>query len=361
MTIASIQQRTEHAVRRRADALERGLSATADGTEWETPAELSRALLEVVVPAVGADGGALVLMHPHTGLFWSGSVVNLHPEGCSPFLTNEVAGASPLTFARMIATGAGAKAIRLRSGSDDSILTDVLGPLGYHDELRTVCRDAGLPWAGLSLWRREGEYAPGDEAVLQLVSPTLAVLLRDLVLRSLQVGAHQDGRAVLLVEDGRLTDISEAGQTYLAGYTDTGTGNSRHLDQLLVLARTTPRFSTVFPTDDGHWVSAHGTELGSGRVAITLTSASPLELFGTRVAGAGLSGREVEVTRLICLGLTDGEIARELSISPHTARDHAKAIRRKLGVRSRGEVAALVFAEHYRDTFVTSTAVSHAG
>ncbi len=90
-----------------------------------------------------------------------------------------------------------------------------------------------------------------------------------------------------------------------------------------------------------------------------LAASTPAELFGSLVAGVGLSAREVEVTRLLCQGLTDTEIARELGISAHTAHDHVRAVRRKLGVRNRGEVAARIFADHYLDRFLETADVAH--
>ena len=40
---------------------------------------------------------------------------------------------------------------------------------------------------------------------------------------------------------------------------------------------------------------------------------------------------------LMARGSTNGEIAGELHLSPHTVKDHASAVYRKLGVRNRAE------------------------
>ncbi|MFS8049189.1 response regulator [Rhizobium sp. BR 314] len=50
-----------------------------------------------------------------------------------------------------------------------------------------------------------------------------------------------------------------------------------------------------------------------------------------------LSPREMEVLQLVAKGFTLVEVARFLSLSPHTTRSHAKAIYRKLEVSTRGE------------------------
>ncbi len=53
----------------------------------------------------------------------------------------------------------------------------------------------------------------------------------------------------------------------------------------------------------------------------------------------GLSPREVEVLNLLVLGLTNPEIAERLSVSPRTVESHRAGVQRKLGVRTRAELA----------------------
>ena len=60
-----------------------------------------------------------------------------------------------------------------------------------------------------------------------------------------------------------------------------------------------------------------------------------------RVVEASLTPREREVARLTVQGLRDSEIAERLMLSPHTVKHHLKSIYRKLGVRSRVELASL--------------------
>ena len=79
-----------------------------------------------------------------------------------------------------------------------------------------------------------------------------------------------------------------------------------------------------------------------------------VEIAGTSPDGPaapfGLTGRELEVLRLVAAGLGNREIAAELFISPKTASVHVSNILGKLGVASRGEAAATAHRLHIFDT-----------
>jgi two-component system response regulator DegU len=56
----------------------------------------------------------------------------------------------------------------------------------------------------------------------------------------------------------------------------------------------------------------------------------------------GLTRREAQVAKLLSQGRSNQAIARELSISEHTARHHTQSILSKLEVHSRGEAGAKI-------------------
>ena len=89
-------------------------------------------------------------------------------------------------------------------------------------------------------------------------------------------------------------------------------------------------------------------------VAVGNTSCSPvlasmlLRRFSTftsrRLPAArelALTAREAQVLRMLELGLSNHDIAAQLSIAVHTVKNHVHSLLKKLGVSSRTEAAAL--------------------
>jgi DNA-binding NarL/FixJ family response regulator len=58
-----------------------------------------------------------------------------------------------------------------------------------------------------------------------------------------------------------------------------------------------------------------------------------------QAANSGLTRREVEVVRLVAMGHTNREIARDLFLSPRTVEQHVGSILLKLDCRSRADAA----------------------
>jgi DNA-binding NarL/FixJ family response regulator len=100
--------------------------------------------------------------------------------------------------------------------------------------------------------------------------------------------------------------------------------------------------------------AAHGDALIEPSITRRLveqfaSSLSPTEPAGTPGALAGLTDRELEVLRLIARGLSNAEIAGEITVAETTVKTHVARILSKLGIRDR--VQAVVLA--YETGFVT--------
>ena len=84
-----------------------------------------------------------------------------------------------------------------------------------------------------------------------------------------------------------------------------------------------------------------------GRIGIIVERAPTFEVAPLIVEAYGLTGRERDVTQQVLRGFSNKEIASALNVSAFTVSDHLKNIFEKIGVRSRGEVVARVFFDHY--------------
>lgn len=79
--------------------------------------------------------------------------------------------------------------------------------------------------------------------------------------------------------------------------------------------------------------------LATGNTEPAVPRASPGRKVAGQEGGVALSPREAEVVGCITRGLKYNEIAEELGLSFETVKTYAARIRRKLGLRSKTEVA----------------------
>jgi two-component system, NarL family, response regulator LiaR len=84
---------------------------------------------------------------------------------------------------------------------------------------------------------------------------------------------------------------------------------------------------------------------GEALLAPSVTARLMQEVSGERPASAGLTGRELEVLRLIARGLPNKLIARELVVSEKTVKTHVSNILAKLHVTDRTQAALYAVRE----------------
>lgn len=102
----------------------------------------------------------------------------------------------------------------------------------------------------------------------------------------------------------------------------------------------------------GAWWVVSTTTIDAGvgkraKVVATIEEARTAEVVPLVVAALGLSARERDVLIGVLEGQTSLEVADALGISSHTVNDHLKSIFMKADVRSRRELVARIFFEHY--------------
>lgn len=243
---------------------------------------------------------------------------------------------------------------------------EIMAPLGLGDELRAAFRSGGQCWGFLCLHREDTTlgFTAAEARIIARLAPHVGEGLR----RALLVDeAHElseaDGPGVLVLgTDRSLVATTAPGERWLWELSDP----NQRLGPLplaveVVLARLEAIHSAGGPLDvqprvrvrsrSGRWVVLHASEmagLGEGRhVAVVVEPAKPAELAPLILLAHGLTRREAEVAQLVLQGKPTKAIARDLRISQNTVEDHLKAIFGKVGVGSRGELTARVFAEHY--------------
>ncbi len=98
-------------------------------------------------------------------------------------------------------------------------------------------------------------------------------------------------------------------------------------------------------------VTAQSYELPEmpGTIVTVLQEQGPTPAVSlTTIVEPRLTEREQQVAELIVDGMTSGEVAERLFLSPHTVRQHLKQIYRKLGVNSRAALTRMLLADSVR-------------
>jgi DNA-binding CsgD family transcriptional regulator len=236
--------------------------------------------------------------------------------------------------------------------------------LGFGAELRAAFRDSDACWGSVALVRGENQPDFTDQEVefVARVSAHLAYGLRDALLREVTAAGltdHAPG-VIVLGKDGSVRSLTDQARFWLDRFPhDRGTTLELPAAVHAVASRAlapggsgpaAPPSASVRLTS-GQWLTVHGAALsGDGpdadAVAVTLAPSTVAELEPIRLALHGLTPREREVAQLLVRGASNDEIARELWISRHTVKDHAKAVYAKLGVGGRAELSAKLFHQH---------------
>jgi DNA-binding CsgD family transcriptional regulator len=105
--------------------------------------------------------------------------------------------------------------------------------------------------------------------------------------------------------------------------------------------------------DTGEWLLVHAAKLErgggkpTGEVAVMIERARPGQVVSLLIRAYGLSERETDVVQGVLQGLSTAEIGHATYLSPYTVQDFVKSVFQKVGVRSRRELVAKIFAEYH--------------
>lgn len=346
-------------------AIDRLGHAELDGTV------LVRRLAGKLRSAVPCQGLLLLRTDPTTVLPTDGVVEDLPPALCRPFWDNELLQPDVNKFVALARSDVPVATLREATGGDPTRsrrYTGVYQGLGVTDELRAsfTTRD-GSCWGIAALVRVGGAtFSDLERDLLATVAPAVADALRARFVAARPAHAPPAGPAlVILNRSGQIESITPEARQWLAELAEgSATGMTPVPEPVYAVAGRAraaragvarePACAQVRTGPSG-WLHLHASCLeGREGVAVVITPSQAPDLVPLLALCYRLTHREQEVLQFLARGMTTTEITRRLGISTHTVRDHIKALFVKVGVRSRAELVARIFAEHYFDRLEAS-------
>ncbi len=320
--------------------------------------------------AVPHDGLLLLRTDPTTVLPTDGVVVAIPPAMCKPFWDNELLDDDYNKFVELARREPPVATLREATGGEldrSRRYAAMYQPLGISDELRAslTARD-GSCWGIVQLVRTGGATFTRPEVDrVAAVTPVLAAALRARFALAAPAASPQRGPALVILDKaGDIRSITAEAKQRLAELTrGSATGMEPVPEPVYVVAARAraaragraaePAYAQVRTVSQG-WLHLHATcldepDAAADSVAVVITPAQPPDLMPLLALGYRLTQREQDVLQFLARGMSTAEMTQQLGISPHTVRDHIKSLFGKVGVSSRAELVARIFAEHYFD------------
>jgi DNA-binding NarL/FixJ family response regulator len=186
----------------------------------------------------------------------------------------------------------------------------------------------------------------GIEATGQITSAAESSGVRVIILTTFDLdeyvfGALRAGASGFLLKDTLPEDLITAIRVVAAGEALLAPSITRRL--ISEFART-PALGVNEPTAAGlpAYGRGAGTRPGDPPLTAAATSAPSAGLRADKVTGL-LTDRECEVLRLVAAGMSNGEIADHLRISPATAKTHLAHLLTKLDARDRVQLVIIAY------------------
>jgi DNA-binding CsgD family transcriptional regulator len=254
---------------------------------------------------------------------------------------------------------------------------DLLVPWGIPFEMRAAFVSRGRAWGAVHVARREatGDFTPADATALANVAPLVA----DGIRASLRFDAARreggDGAPGMVVigPDDAIEMITTPARELLAALRAPAERVDAETPPTPVLALASHCRAAragaascdvvAVPSAIG-WITLHATlpeGRADGRVAVVLERAPTRQATAVRLETHGVSPREREVAALLARGLSNGEIADALVVSPYTVQDHVRSLYEKTGVSGRQELVARLFLDDYMPRIARRAAPSSDG
>ena len=215
-------------------------------------------------------------------------------------------------------------------------------------------RDEGFDELRSTLWVASLTYltdacaAVGDRSMAELVYPELAPLAGGNIVIGHGVACYGAADRYLGLLAATLGDHARA-----VDHFEQALARNREMGATTWVAHTMYAYGRTLRMSGSGDDAAQASALLSEASALAQRIGMPTLLARTRALGArvhdgrsapeNLSGREVEILRLVAAGLSNREIGAELFISGHTVANHVRSILRKTGAANRTEAAGYAY------------------
>ena len=329
--------------------------------------EFSLGAARIVRRAVGFDGVCVLTFDPATLLPTGEVVENGLPAAATARMAEiEVAATDFNKFSALAREPSNTARLSQATGGElDRSLRhrEVRQPHGLGDELRAALVSDSTTWGAMTLLRGEDSaaFTADDAAVVSALSAQIAEGLRRATVRAALAGSGEqsDAPGLVVLQGNEIALTNSVADGLLAELLD-GAPSGAKIPAVVAAVAGRAR-ATAFGaaltdararvrTPAGRWLLVHGSTVGDGpetRTVVVLEQARTPELAPLIAAAYGFTERERLVTEMVAQGFNTNAIAERLYLSPWTVQDHLKAIFEKAGVRTRGELVARIFFEHY--------------
>jgi DNA-binding CsgD family transcriptional regulator len=254
----------------------------------------------------------------------------------------------------------------------------MLAPMGIGDELRAVFLSGRNCWGTLCLHRvgEQSAFTAAEGAFIAQISRHISRGMRmSLQYTAALLSEEQDAPGVLILsDDGAVLATTQAAAFWLAELGES-TARAEGLPSSILsltaafrafelgLRPTLPQARVRTPS--GHWLVLRAARLAGAErqheLAVLIEPAQPVELMPLMTQVYQLTARECEVIQHVLRGSSTLEIATALCITANTVQDHLKSIFEKVGVHSRGELAAHLSRRHYQPLANAGTPLTSSG
>lgn len=236
----------------------------------------------------------------------------------------------------------------LREQERSARFRNVWRPLGVNRELRVLFLANGACWGSAGLVRAGRDFSDREVEYFTEVAPAIAGATR-LAVRSEISDRATAGRPAIVVlgSGGEARSATPEARQWQERLDEIAPDRFEVMMRIMargVQSTASGSFRARIRDGRGQWALMQASPLIGGedgdQIGVSIDPAAGEQLIGMLLVAYGLSPREREVCHEVLAGHPTAHIAAHLSVTPNTVQDHLKSVFAKMGVRSRGELAA---------------------